>query len=93
MNARSVLQYPLYTSIKYSTTNDMLLFLHLTVVIDAYRWLVCRLLVDSSDRLKSQLGAGHDGFTARNNSQVYYCRTLALAYVEVRLEGILFTVF
>ncbi|KAL4223611.1 acyl-Coenzyme A oxidase [Mactra antiquata] len=52
------------------------------VVIDTYRWLICRLLVDSSQRLKSQLGAGHDGFTARNNSQVYYCRTLAIAYVE-----------
>ncbi|XP_045172714.2 peroxisomal acyl-coenzyme A oxidase 3-like [Mercenaria mercenaria] len=53
-----------------------------TVILDAYKWLVCRLLVDSAQRLQSQSAAGHDGFTARNNSQVYFCRTLSLAYIE-----------
>lgn len=55
-----------------------------TVILDAYKWLVCKLLVDSTERLQSQLKAGNDNFTARNNSQVYYCRTLAIAYIEVR---------
>nr|KAG5696860.1 hypothetical protein BaRGS_035270 [Batillaria attramentaria] len=50
--------------------------------LDAYKWLVCRLLVDSDQRVKSQLASGKDGFTARNDSQTYFCRSLALAYIE-----------
>ncbi|KAK7474378.1 hypothetical protein BaRGS_00034426 [Batillaria attramentaria] len=53
-----------------------------TVCLDAYKWLVCRLLVDSDQRVKSQLASGKDGFTARNDSQTYFCRSLALAYIE-----------
>jgi len=52
------------------------------VILDAYKWVVCRLLVDSAERLQSELSQGRDGFTARNNSQAYFCRTLALAYIE-----------
>ncbi|WAR02638.1 ACOX3-like protein [Mya arenaria] len=52
------------------------------VLLAAYRWLVCRLLVDSSARLQSQVSAGQDGFSARNNSQVYFARNLAIAYIE-----------
>jgi len=62
------------------------------VILDAYKWLVCKLLVDSADRLQTQLKTGHDGFTARNNSQVYYCRTLAIAYVEVNIAISLFLI-
>ncbi|KAH3891559.1 hypothetical protein DPMN_015663 [Dreissena polymorpha] len=53
-----------------------------SVVLAAYKWLVCRLLVDSAERLHSQMGSGADSFTARNNSQVYYARSLAIAYIE-----------
>lgn len=53
------------------------------VSVNAFRWLVCRLLVDSSQRFQSQMKKGSDGFTARNNSQAYYCRSLALAYIEL----------
>ncbi|KAL8581251.1 hypothetical protein ACOMHN_038351 [Nucella lapillus] len=52
------------------------------VCLDAYKWLVCHLLKDSNDRLQSQLSSGKDSFTARNNSQAYFCRSLALAYIE-----------
>ena len=55
----------------------------LTVVLDAYKWLVCYLLKDSDQRLQSQLAMGKDSFTARNDSQTYFCRSLALAYIEV----------
>ncbi|CAG2201412.1 ACOX1 [Mytilus edulis] len=53
------------------------------VSLEAYRWLVVRLLVDSDARLKQQLDKGKDGFSARNDSQVYYCRTLAIAFIEM----------
>lgn len=54
-----------------------------SVSVNAFRWLVCRLLVDSSQRFQSQMKKGSDGFTTRNNRQVYFCRSLALAYIEV----------
>ncbi|BFZ05394.1 hypothetical protein BsWGS_08433 [Bradybaena similaris] len=52
------------------------------VALDAYKWLVCYLLVESNRRLSEQTQAGKDSFTARNDSQAYYCRSLALAYIE-----------
>jgi hypothetical protein len=61
----------------------VIFFLSHSVILDAYKWLVCRLLVDSTQRLQKQMSAGQDSFAARNNSQVYYCRTLSLAYIEV----------
>ncbi|XP_033748104.1 peroxisomal acyl-coenzyme A oxidase 3-like [Pecten maximus] len=52
------------------------------VSLRAYKWLVGRLLVDSAERLKEQGQSGKDAFSARNDSQAYYCRSLALAYIE-----------
>lgn len=52
------------------------------VVLDTYKWLVCRLLLDSASRLQSQSKLGADSFTAKNNSQVYFARSLSLAYIE-----------
>uniref|UniRef100_A0A0B6ZWH1 Acyl-coenzyme A oxidase n=1 Tax=Arion vulgaris TaxID=1028688 RepID=A0A0B6ZWH1_9EUPU len=52
------------------------------VSLEAYKWLVCYLLVESNQRLVEQMRSGKDAFTARNDSQAYYCRTLALAYIE-----------
>jgi acyl-CoA oxidase len=52
------------------------------VALEAYKWLVGYLLVESNRRLVEQTKAGKDAFTARNDSQAYYCRTLSLAYIE-----------
>eukprot|EP00794_Sanderia_malayensis_P014290 gene14290-15777_t len=51
-------------------------------ILKAYDWLVCYLLAQSSKKLNMELASGKDEFTARNDSQVYACRSLALAFIE-----------
>ncbi|XP_064612616.1 peroxisomal acyl-coenzyme A oxidase 3-like isoform X2 [Liolophura sinensis] len=53
------------------------------VALEGYKWLVCRLMRDSYTKLRQELGSGKDQFSARNDSQVYYSRSLSLAYMEV----------
>ncbi|KAM9335652.1 peroxisomal acyl-coenzyme A oxidase 3 [Symphorus nematophorus] len=52
------------------------------VPLAAYKWLVCFLLEQSQKRLEQQRAAFKNEFEAHNNSQVYYCRSLSLAYIE-----------
>jgi len=56
---------------------------NILVIIDAYKYLICYLLKESSQKLKSELEINQsDLFKARSKSQVYYLRTLALLYIE-----------
>ncbi|XP_033123209.1 peroxisomal acyl-coenzyme A oxidase 3-like isoform X2 [Anneissia japonica] len=50
--------------------------------LDAYKWLVVYLSKESAHKLMRESKKGEDSFTARNNSQVYYCRSLAIAFIE-----------
>ncbi len=58
--------------------------------VSAYEWLVCHLLHESGNKLREELSSGKDNFTARNDSQVYYCRTLSIAFIEVKIRYFLF---
>ncbi|XP_036057007.1 peroxisomal acyl-coenzyme A oxidase 3 isoform X2 [Onychomys torridus] len=49
----------------------------------AYRWLVCYLLQESHQKFCQEKKCRGSDFEARNNSQVYYCRPLALAFLEL----------
>ncbi|XP_076992412.1 peroxisomal acyl-coenzyme A oxidase 3 [Tamandua tetradactyla] len=54
-----------------------------SVALAAYKWLVCYLLHESYQKLKEEKNSGSSNFEARNNSQVYRCRSLALAFLEL----------
>ncbi|XP_057295716.1 peroxisomal acyl-coenzyme A oxidase 3-like [Hydractinia symbiolongicarpus] len=56
--------------------------LNATVIDEMFQWLVSYLLKKSSEKVKSQLAHEKNVFTATNNSQVYFCRSLAIAYIE-----------
>uniref|UniRef100_A0A8C8T925 Acyl-coenzyme A oxidase n=1 Tax=Peromyscus maniculatus bairdii TaxID=230844 RepID=A0A8C8T925_PERMB len=49
----------------------------------AYRWLVCYLLQGSHQKFCQEKKSRGSDFEARNNSQVYCCRPLALAFLEL----------
>lgn len=54
-----------------------------TEIIQMYEWLVCYLLQQSSTRYQTEFNKTRNNFTARCNSQVYYCHTLSIAYFQL----------
>lgn len=56
--------------------------MRMDVILEAYRFLVSYLMRASVKKMKQELDANRDIFTARTNSQVFYCRSLSMAYIE-----------
>ncbi|CAN7985934.1 unnamed protein product [Ixodes hexagonus] len=54
----------------------------INVILGAYKWLVCYLLRLSEDKYTTFLSQGQDQFSAKNDTQAFYLRELALVYIE-----------
>ncbi|KAF5276542.1 hypothetical protein FQR65_LT03972 [Abscondita terminalis] len=57
-------------------------FLDAQNILVHFRWLICFLLKESYKKFH-RLTSESDAFWAKNNSQVYFCKTLAIAYVQM----------
>lgn len=51
-------------------------------LLDAYKWLICYLLEITAHKLKLLQEQGGNQFTARNETQVFYAKTLSLVFIE-----------
>lgn len=51
-------------------------------ICEVYKWLICWLLSKTDMRLQQKISLGLGAFSAKNESQVFYARTLSLAYIE-----------
>lgn len=48
-----------------------------------FDWLLCFMVKKSHDKLDKSLKTGKDSFTARNDNQVFYSKTLSIIFIEV----------
>ena len=48
-----------------------------------FDWLLCYLTKVSHEKLDKSTKSGKDLFTARNDNQVFYSKTLAVVFMEV----------
>lgn len=67
---------------KYEEINILNLF---SAIIPIYQWLVCYLLKITSGKIEKQLKSGKSDFWAKNDSQVYYAKNLAIAFIQVSI--------
>ncbi|XP_038648075.1 peroxisomal acyl-coenzyme A oxidase 3 isoform X2 [Scyliorhinus canicula] len=65
---------------RFTATTDE--YMDSSVALAAYKWLVCYLLRESFMKLDDEKKSGKSDFECRNNSQVYYCRSLAIVFIE-----------
>ncbi|GJQ69134.1 hypothetical protein Trydic_g6766 [Trypoxylus dichotomus] len=51
-------------------------------IISIYQWLVCYLLKITFNKYEANITKGIDSFTAKNENQVFYARSLGIAYIQ-----------
>ncbi|KAI4461789.1 electron transport oxidoreductase [Holotrichia oblita] len=51
-------------------------------IISIYQWLVCYLLKITYNKYQGNIKKGMDPFTAKNENQVFYSRSLGIAYIQ-----------
>lgn len=56
-----------------------------------FDWLICYMLKVSHSKLEASLKSGKDLFTARNENQVFYSKTLAIIFMEVSFLNLQYT--
>ncbi|CAF0988482.1 unnamed protein product, partial [Brachionus calyciflorus] len=54
-------------------------------LMEMFDWLICYMVKISHDKLQNNLKKGQDLFTARNENQVFYSKSLALIFMERQL--------
>ncbi|PRD22723.1 UNVERIFIED_CONTAM: Peroxisomal acyl-coenzyme A oxidase 3 [Trichonephila clavipes] len=62
-----------------STVEDCL---NMQVILASFHWLVCYLMVQSSEKFDELKSKTNDVFFAKSNSQVFYCRDLSIVFFE-----------
>ncbi len=75
----------LYSNVNYISNLNTLydITLNTKALMQMFDWLMCYLLKASHQKLDESLKAGKDLFTARNENQVFYSKTLAIVFIEV----------
>ncbi|KAJ8913816.1 hypothetical protein NQ315_003725 [Exocentrus adspersus] len=62
-----------------TTTNELC---QLESIIPIYQWLVCHLLQMTHNKIESLISSGNSSFWAKNNSQVFYAKSLATVFIQ-----------
>lgn len=57
-----------------------------------FDWLLCYVLKNSHSKLDQSLKEGKDAFTARNENQVFYSKTLSIVFIEVNYIPLVCTI-
>ncbi|CAG9830603.1 unnamed protein product [Diabrotica balteata] len=55
---------------------------HPNSIVKTFQWIVVYLLKATHDKVREELKGGNDSFEAKNNSQVYYGKSLAIAFIQ-----------
>jgi hypothetical protein len=74
---------------KFNVTNKFELLTQ-SSIMNMFDWLLCYMLDKSYKKLEHNLKQGKDLFTARNENQVFYSKTLAIIFIEVRVFYVIY---
>ena len=57
-------------------------------IMNLFDWLVCYLLKRCHEKIESEIkNSGKDTFSSKNDSQVFYLKTLSVCFMEVEISS------